>query len=153
MHARHKISSAIQLPMPGNRSCIRSAALMVMPDLLFINSATHSRVKSLELIAGAIDVHHGGKLSPAWNKTRPNILKSEKTREACTFPELPFMCKTRCSQLSFRATDSPFLVVAPASPCPSQAILKCKQVRDRSRLAKVFQGKMMDAHMRPVMPR
>ena len=68
-HARHKISSAIQLPMPGKRSCasnkrqvphmahhtsrvtcMRRAALTVIPALLFMNFATHSLSKQTVII-------------------------------------------------------------------------------------------------------
>ena len=55
---------AIQLPIPGNFSCINSTALIGARARRRRNAATASTLNSGEPSAGAIFVHHEGGASP-----------------------------------------------------------------------------------------
>jgi hypothetical protein len=63
--ARHRISSAIQFPIPGNRSCMSKTALIGARALRRRNAAMAATVNALERIAGAIPLHHMGAFFPS----------------------------------------------------------------------------------------
>jgi hypothetical protein len=64
MAVRQRISSAIQLPMPGNRSCISSTALIGVRARRRRKVPTASALNAAERMSGAIRVHQSGGFRP-----------------------------------------------------------------------------------------
>ena len=76
--ARQRISSAIQLPIPGKAVCTSSAPLTASRERLFRNARTSSSVKSGEVTAGGSALHHAGGSAPSAKRTRPKMRGSRK---------------------------------------------------------------------------
>src|SRR5258708_31565780 len=81
--ARQKISSAIQFPIPGKRSCIRSSDLSGVRFLRAQKSATKPFVNPGERIGGGNRGHQLGRFSPLATRNRPKQPRSEKNNHCC----------------------------------------------------------------------